>query len=75
MCCDAAHGCGFLRRDWLRNAKFVGRDDLAGQTFNKFIDTEGAIEYWATTDSKQIPRKLIEDNERIKDWIMNTYSE
>ena len=24
-CCDAAHGFGVMRRDWLRNAKFVGK--------------------------------------------------
>jgi hypothetical protein len=24
MCCDAAHGCGTLRRDWLSSAKYIG---------------------------------------------------
>jgi hypothetical protein len=75
MCCDSAHGCGFLKRDWLKNSKFAGTDIISGQTFNKFVDTAGAVEYWSTTDKDQIPRKLIEDNERIKDWIMNTFSE
>jgi hypothetical protein len=59
MCCDAAHGCGVLKRDWLKNAKFDGKEDISGQTFNKFVDTEEKIDYWATTDSDQIPRKLI----------------
>ncbi len=30
FCCDSAHGCGILRRDWLHNAKYVGRDELNG---------------------------------------------
>jgi len=59
VCCDQAHGCGVLRQDWLRNAKFAGKEDLSGQSFNKFVDVEGKIEYWATTDSKQISRRLI----------------
>lgn len=24
MCCDAAHGCGTLKRDWLSTAKYIG---------------------------------------------------
>ena len=24
MCCDQAHGCGTLRRDWLNTAKYIG---------------------------------------------------
>ena len=31
--------------------------------------------YWATTDSKQIPRKMDEGGNRIKDFEMNSYSE
>jgi hypothetical protein len=31
--------------------------------------------YWSTIDSKQIPRRITEDNYFIKDFIMNTYSE
>lgn len=75
MCCDAAHGCGILKRDWLKNAKFAGKEDISGQTFNKFVDAAEQIDYWATTDSAQIPRKLIEGGKLTKDWIMNTYSE
>lgn len=39
MCCDAAHGCGILKREWLANSKFAGKEDIAGQTFNKFVDS------------------------------------
>ena len=31
--------------------------------------------YWTTTDDKNIPRKMDEGGNRIKDFIMNTYSE
>jgi hypothetical protein len=24
ICCDAAHGCGFLKKDWLSTAKYEG---------------------------------------------------
>jgi len=25
LCCDSEHGCGMLRRDWLKDAKFAGK--------------------------------------------------
>ncbi len=75
FCCDSAHGCGILRRDWLRNAKFSGKDELSGQIFNRFIDSDSKTDYWATTDSRQVPRKLAEGGEIFKDFILNTYSE
>ena len=53
----------------------MGKEDLSGGTFNKFEDVPGEIVYWSALDDKQTPRKLIEDGERIKDFIMNTYSE
>lgn len=39
------------------------------------IDGDVLDYYWATMDSKRIPRKLDEGGTRIKDFIMNTYSE
>lgn len=60
FCCDSAHGCGILRRDWLRNAKFSGVDELNGQFFNRFIDSDSKTDYWASLDGKQVPRKLVE---------------
>jgi len=75
FCCDSSQGCGILRRDWLKVTKFAGRDELSGQFFNKFVSTEDEIDYWATTDAKTIPRKLVEGGENFKDFIVNTYSE
>jgi len=75
FCCDQAHGCGILKRNWLGNAKFVGKEDLSGQTFNKFVDADAQIEYWETSDSRRIPRRMIELRTLTKDYIMNTYSE
>lgn len=31
--------------------------------------------YWSTQTDKQLPRKMNEGNTRIKDFIMNSYSE
>jgi hypothetical protein len=30
MCCDQAHGCGTLKRDWLSTAKYEGEKELQG---------------------------------------------
>lgn len=75
FCCDSAHGCGILKRDWLSGAKYVGKEDLSGQTFDRWTDTADETDYWATTDAKQVPRKLVEGNQIFKDFIMNTFSE
>lgn len=74
FCCDSDHGCGILRRDWLRNTTFAGVDELSGQFFNKFVDEAAGIQYWTTTDAQQIPRKLAEDKAIFKDFIMSEYS-
>ena len=37
FCCDSEHGCGILRRDWIRTAKFVGIDELDQKFYNKFV--------------------------------------
>ena len=36
MCCDAAHGCGILKPDWLSTAKYEGEETLLGESFNKW---------------------------------------
>lgn len=53
----------------------MGKEDINGQTFNKFVDEENRIDYWASTDSRQIARRLVEDGEVIKDFMPNTYNE
>lgn len=57
-CCNSSQGCQFKKRDFLKDAKFTGRDDISGQTFNKFVDNSHGLTFWNTIDSKQIPRKL-----------------
>lgn len=47
-----------MKRDFLKDSKFAGKDTISGQTFNKFIDENKGLTYWSTTDNKQIPRKL-----------------
>ena len=36
MCCDAAHGCGVMARDWLKSAVYQGEESLLGESFNKW---------------------------------------
>lgn len=74
-CCNSSQGCGILKRTWLANSKFVGKDELSGQFFDKFRDSDSNVDYWATTDARQLPRKLVEGGSVYKDFIMNTYSE
>ena len=73
QCCDSEHGCGIMRRDWLKEASFVGKDELSGQFFNKW-NIEGR-DYWSAITDQQTPRKLVEGGQIFKDFIMNTYSE
>ncbi len=58
----------------MAGADYLGKEDLSGQTFNKY-NIDGDIFYWTTTDAKQTPRRLFEDSSITKDFIMNTYSE
>lgn len=30
LCCDAAHGCGILRKDWLKESTYVGEEAISG---------------------------------------------
>lgn len=75
FCCDASHGCSIMRQDWLKTSVFGGKELISGEYFNKWTMDEAMTRYWSTIDSKQIPRKITEDNLLIKDFIMNTYSE
>ena len=75
LCCEKSNGCGMLRQDWLRNTRYVGTEVISGQSFNKYVDEESGIDYWTTTDSKQISRRLVEDGSVTKDFVLNTYSE
>ena len=76
FCCDSAHGCGVLRPDWLNQATYIGTETLLGQDFDKWSKPDGGIMdyYWATTDSKQIPRRVDQGGSREYDYLMNTYS-
>jgi hypothetical protein len=64
-----------LRRDWLANTKFAGKEDISGTTFNKFVWPEEELEYWETTDSRRIPRRMIQESTITTDYIMNTFTE
>ena len=68
VCCDAAHGCDVLKPNWLEGSTYQGREDLSGQSFDKwkipgiylckYLDGDVFDYYWASTDEKQILRKI-----------------
>jgi hypothetical protein len=76
MCCDAAHGCGILKRDWLATAKYEGEETLSGEPFYKWSIADGAATdlYYATKSTERIPRRLNSAGQQIQDFIMNTFS-
>lgn len=36
ICCDAAHGCGILKPDWLSGAEYLGEESFDGKPFEKW---------------------------------------
>ncbi len=36
ICCDAAHGCDILSRDWLKGADYHGKESISGEEFDKW---------------------------------------
>lgn len=74
MCCDAAHGCGPLRQDWLKGAEFLGQERLIDTLYNKWNkDGHSFNHFWTTADENQIPRRLDEGGEHITDYLVHTY--
>ena len=76
-CCDSAHGCGILRRDWLNNATFVGFEtDEMGQNFEKW-DKQGLQHnyYYATADEKRIMGKIEQQPNDIQTFDVNSFFE
>lgn len=76
MCCDAAHGCGTLKRDWLSTAKYEGEETLSGESFYKWSIPDGSETdwYYASKHENRVPRRLNSAGKQIQDFIMNTYS-
>lgn len=76
MCCDAAHGCGTLKRDWLATAKYEGEESLSGEAFYKWSIPDGSETdlYYATKSEARIPRRLNSAGKQIQDFIMNTFT-
>ena len=36
MCCDAEHGCGVLKPNWMENATFVEEFEKDGKKYEKW---------------------------------------
>jgi hypothetical protein len=56
LCCNQAHGCGILKRDWLSNATFIGYEEYNGVKVGKWNKPGLQNNYYAATaDSRQVP--------------------
>ena len=75
LCCTSEHGCGFLKPDWpSQGFKYVGKDEIDGEVFDKFRNEEDKTGYWVTQE-EQIPRKISELDKYYRDQYEHTYRE
>lgn len=77
FCCDSAHGCGILKKDWLKGADYLGDEIIDGANYNKW-NQQGVVgynHYWSSTDGFNVPRRLDENGGHIFDYIIKSYSE
>ncbi len=66
FCCDSAHGCGILKPDWLKDAKYLGEDTILDTKYDKWsIDGIGYNYQWVTQTADKIPRKLDQGGKHI----------
>ena len=42
MCCNAEHGCGITRRDWLNEANYQGLEKIDNVSYEKWLEQEQA---------------------------------
>ena len=76
FCCDSAHGCGILKRDWLKGAQYLGQEVLVDTVYDKWEQDGVETNYWwATTDQKQIMRRLASSKRLVMDFLPHTYVE
>ncbi len=63
-CCDAEHGCGFLRQDWLQGARFVGPEAQAGEAAWKWeVDGLQSNYVWTAAEDGRPLRVLQAPND------------
>ena len=55
-CCTVAQGCSIEPRDWLKEFKYVGEEDIKGEKFDKW--TFSGENYLASEDERQTPRRI-----------------
>lgn len=72
LCCDAAHGCGVLKKDWLADAEYLGVEKILDTNYNKWNAT-GRI-FWVTDDDRVIPRRLDEGQSHVTDYLVHTFT-
>ena len=81
-CCDTAHGCGIVKRDWFKDGKYLGKEKIVDTMYDKYVkpgifyyylDIADAF-YWVTADENEIPRRFAEDNNtHVIDYLTHTY--
>lgn len=50
FCCDSAHGCGILKKNWLEGAKFLGVEKIVDTNYNKWSkDGDFGYNYYYVT--------------------------
>ena len=75
FCCDSAHGCGILRSDWLRDAKYEGEEKIIDTVYEKWSQ-DGMFGYnyfWASKSESRAPRKLDQGGKHITDYSTHSF--
>ena len=73
-CCDAAHGCGVLSPDWVKDGTYKGQMSEAGVAYDVW-DKPGLQSnlYWQTTDSKRMFR-IDQQPDDVQTFDVNSFS-
>ena len=65
--CNAEHGCGIVRRDWLRNSTYVGQKTIRGRLCDGWVVKGTEVNYYyATADAAQEPCEFYEGYPSLK---------
>eukprot|EP00761_Pharyngomonas_kirbyi_P011356 gb/GECH01011381.1/.p1 GENE.gb/GECH01011381.1/~~gb/GECH01011381.1/.p1 ORF type:complete len:216 (+),score=26.28 gb/GECH01011381.1/:1-648(+) len=74
-CCDAKHGCGVLKQDWLDGAEYKGETELRGRSVNVWNQKGLQDNYVYETLGKQVPMRIDEKPNDVMDFHVNSFKE